>query len=98
MQLALPADDQITDTADALSDALRTLEPQAPKPLKAVMLQAATELDALRRAAFDSAIALELAATLRAGYQDSDSRHEEIQRQTRLTLTSVAAKLRAVSG
>lgn len=88
MQFALP--DEVLDTAESL----RALEPQAPKPLKQAMLQAADELVSLRRAAQESAQALELAATLKAGFMDSDSKHEEVAREIRLTLTQVAAKLR----
>lgn len=91
MQFALPAD--IPNTAESL----RTLEPQAPKSVKAAMLQAADELDAYQRACFESAEALELAATLKAGFMDSDSKHESVAREVRLTLTQIAAKLRAVS-
>ncbi len=90
MQFALP--EQVPDVAESL----RALEAQAPKSLKATMLQAADELVALRRAASESAQALELASTLRAGLNDSESRHEDVQREIRLTLTQVAAKLRAV--
>lgn len=91
MQFALP--EQVLDAAESL----RALEPQAPKPLKATMLQAANELTALKRAASESAQALELAATLKAGFMDSDSKHDEVAREIRLTLTSVAAKLRLAS-
>ncbi len=89
MQFALPEDVQNT------ADSLRVLEPQAPKSLKATMLQAANELDAFRRCMEESAQALELAATLKAGFMDSDSKHQEIAREIRLTLTQVAARLRA---
>lgn len=44
------------------------------------------------------AMALELAANLRSGHMDSESRVQEVQRQVRLTLTDVAARLRALSG
>ena len=89
MQFALPEDVQNT------ADSLRALEAQAPKSLKATMLQAANELDAFRRCMEESAQALDLAATLKAGFMDSDSKHQEIAREIRLTLTQVAAKLRA---
>lgn len=90
MQFALP--EEIPNTIDSL----RALEPQAPKPLKAVMLQAADELHSLREACHESALALELAATLKAGTMDSESRHFEVARQINMTLTQIAAKLRAV--
>ncbi len=90
MQFALP--EEIPDTIESL----RALEAQAPKSIKAVMLQAADELSAIKRAASESAEALELAATLKAGHMDSDSKHIEVQREIRLTLTQVAAKLRQV--
>lgn len=91
MQFALP--DEIPNTVDSL----RALEPQAPKPLKATMLQAADELSAYQLACSESAQALELAATLKAGFMDSDSKHEQVAREIRLTLTQIAAKLRALS-
>lgn len=77
-------------------DSLRALEPQAPKPLKETMLQAANELQSLRDACYESALALELASTLKAGTMDSESRHFEVARQINMTLTQIAAKLRAV--
>lgn len=91
MQFALP--DEIPNTVDAL----RALEAQAPKALKATMLQAADELSTLRRCASESAQALELAATLKAGFMDSDSRHEDVQREIRMTLIQVANKLRSLA-
>ena len=91
MQFALP--EEVPNTVDSL----RALEAQAPKSIKAVMLQAADELQAFKRLAHDSALALELASTLKAGFMDSDNKHAEIAREIKLTLTQVAAKLRAVS-
>lgn len=88
MGFALP-DDAVNTAA-----ALRTLEPQAPKSLKAVMIQAATELDDLRRFVSDAAIELEAAAALRIGQMDSQSRADEVSRAVRLTLNSVAARAR----
>jgi uncharacterized alpha-E superfamily protein len=90
MQFALP--EEIPNTVDSL----RTLEPQAPKSLKSTMLQAADELAAFRIACEESAAALELAATLKAGAMDSESRHLEVAKEIKLTLTQIAAKLRAV--
>ena len=90
MQFALP--DEVLNT----SDSLRALEPQAPKPLKATILAAADELDSLTRAALESAEALELAATLKAGAMDSESRHLQVAQEINLTLKQIAAKLRAV--
>lgn len=84
------------DTAD-LAQALQDAEPQAPKGLKPLLLQAARELRAFKEVAGESAEALELAASLRAGQMDSQSRHDEIARQVRLTLVDVAAKLRALA-
>jgi uncharacterized alpha-E superfamily protein len=78
-------------------ESLRALEPQAPKPLKATMLQAADELQRLREACHESALALELASTLKAGVMDSESRHYEVAKQVTMTLVQIAAKLRAVS-
>ena len=91
MQFALP--DEIPNTIDSL----RALEAQAPKPLKATMLQAADELSSYKLACYESALALELASTLKAGHMDSETKHLEVAREIRLTLTQVAARLRALS-
>ena len=93
MPLAFALPDDSTDLAQALEDA----EPQAPKHLKLVLLQAARELRAFRAAAVESIEALDLAASLRAGQMDSQSRHDEIARQVRLTLVDVATRLRALA-
>ena len=87
--------DEPTDTASVL----RALEENAPnitpKNIRAALLKAAAELEALKTCAGECAEALELAATLKAGQMDSQSRHDEVAKQVRLTLVDVAAKLRA---
>jgi hypothetical protein len=93
MPLAFSLPDESADVAQALRD----LEPQAPKAIKAVMLQAATELDAFRRLCEEGAQELELAANLRAGQMDSQSRADEIANQVRQTLRSVAARMRSLA-
>jgi hypothetical protein len=93
MSLAFRLPDDSTDLAQALEAA----EPQAPKLIKPLLMQAARELRAFKTPISECAEALELAASLRAGQMDSQSRHDEIARQVRLTLTDVAAKLRALA-
>ncbi len=89
---------ELADPIPNTVDSLRALEPQAPKPLKQTMLQAADELQSLRDACFESAAALELAATLKAGTMDSESRSLDMARQVNMTLVQIAAKLRAACG
>ena len=89
MTFELPA-----DPIDAASQ-LRSLEPQAPKHMKAVMIAAAAQLEAHTRLMADCASELEEAAKLRVGFMDSDSRAEQVTRQVRTTMESVAARLRA---
>jgi hypothetical protein len=90
LAFSLPDD---SDTAQALLD----LEPQAPKPFKAVMLQAARELRAFKEVAANSAEALELAASLKAGQMASQSRCDEIAAEVRRTLVDIAATLRGLA-
>jgi len=96
MSLAFALPDDTADLAQALEDA----EPQAPKAIKPLLLQAARELRTLRTLrtmAGESAEALAIAASLRAGQMDSQSRHDEIANQVRLTLLDVAARLRKLA-
>lgn len=55
------------------------------------------ELQECKRFLAEAAIELELAASLRAGQMDSQSRADDVARQIRLTLTSVAARARALA-
>lgn len=80
----------VLDTAAAL----REQEPTAPKALRALMIQAADELDDCHRLMADAGVELELAASLRVGAMDSESKAMEVSKQVRLTLTAVAARLR----
>lgn len=93
MPLAFALPDDTADLAQALEDA----EPQAPKQIKPLLLQAARELRGIRTTAGQSAEALDHAASLRAGQMDSQSRHDEIARQVRLTLVDVASTLRKLA-
>lgn len=90
MPLAFKLPDDV-DTAQALRD----IEQRLPKQHRALILQAASELAAVKETAALCAELLDIAASLRAGQMDSQSRHDEIAIQVRLTLADVAAKLRA---
>lgn len=85
-----------TDTPDTAA-LLRELEPQAPKALKAVLIQAARELDDLKRLMADGAEQLALATALRIGQMDSASKAYEITEQIRLTVTGLAERMRALA-
>ena len=87
---------QLSDDVSNLPDALRAAEPQAPKQIKPLMLQAANELHDWQRVASDVVRELTEAAELRAGLMDSESRAAEVQRQVRQTMTGAAARLRAL--
>lgn len=91
MPLAFKLPDDVAD----LSEALRGIEQQLPKQHRDLILQAATELAALKQLCHESAQELELAALMRAGQMDSQSRSDEIARQVRATMTGLAERLRA---
>lgn len=91
MSLAFKLPDDSTDLAQALED----IEPQAPKAIKPLLLQAARELRDARKLCAELAEALEHAASLRAGQMASQSRCDEIANEVRQTLVSVAARLRS---
>jgi hypothetical protein len=91
MAFTLP--DEPADLAQVLRDA----EAQAPKHLKPLLIQAASFIDDVRRVAPELAQTLELAAELRAGQMDSQSRADEVAREVRLSMQSVAARLRELS-
>jgi hypothetical protein len=55
------------------------------------------ELQECKRFLAEAAIELELAANLRAGQMDSQSRADEIAHQIRQTMVSVAARARALA-
>lgn len=88
---------ELPDKYENTADALRALEPQAPKALKAVLIQAADELDDWQRVATDVVRELGEAATLRIGMMDSLSRADEVARQIKTTLTTAASRLRALT-
>lgn len=77
---------------------LRELEASAPNPtpkaIRAAMIQAATELEDHKHLFQDAAQQLELAASLRVGEMDSQSRALEVGKQVRMTLTEVARRMR----
>lgn len=87
----------LPDDSGDLTKALEAAEPQAPKAIKPLLLQAARELRSIREKAALSAEALELAASLKAGQMASQSRSDEIAAQVRATLTDVAATLRSLA-
>ncbi len=79
----------------SLAQALEDAEPQAPKAIKPLLLQAARELRAHKELSSELAEMLELAASLRAGQMASQSKCDEIANEVRATLVSVAARLRS---
>lgn len=83
----------LPDDAADLSQALRDAEAQAPKPLKALLIQAATELDAHKRLHEECAEELQLALSLRVGHMDSESRVVEVTNEIRATLERVIGRL-----
>lgn len=87
-----PPDDS-TDLAQALRDA----EPQAPKHIKPLLIQAAQFIEHIKRAAPELAQSLDIAASLRVGQMDSQSRADDVANQVRITLMSTAARLRELS-
>lgn len=87
---------QLPDKYENTAAALRELEPQAPKQIKALMLQAAAKLDAYRELCQVGAKDLEHAASLRIGMMDSQSRADEISRNVRTTMSELARKMRAI--
>lgn len=91
MHFALP-----DDSAD-LAQSLRDAEPQAPKHLKPLLIQAAQFIDAVKRVAPELANTLDTAASLRVGQMDSQSRADDVANQVRITLMSTAARLRELS-
>lgn len=88
----VPPDDS-TDLAQSLRDA----EPQAPKHLKPLLIQAAQFIEHVKRSAPELAQSLDIAASLRCGQMDSQSRADELANQVRITLMSTAARLRELS-
>jgi hypothetical protein len=79
---------------DDAAAALRELEPQAPKGLKPLMIQAAQELEAWKKVGEDAARRLEEAASVRIGQMDSHSRVDEIQRGVKSTMLELARTFR----
>lgn len=93
----MPLAFSLPDDSPDIAQALRDLEPQAPKAMKATLLQAANELNAFKRLCSEGAEELELAASLRAGQMDSQSRADEVASQVRQTIRSVAERMRALA-
>lgn len=82
----------VANTADALRDS----EATAPKHLKALLIQAANELEDYRKLIDDAGLELELAGSLRIGAMDSESRAMDVAKQVSLTVKSVAERMRAM--
>lgn len=89
---------QLPEDAPDIVEALRAAEPQAPKQIKPVLLQAANELCDFRRVAADAVRELREAAELRAGAMDSHSRADEVSRYVRATISGVASRLQHLLG
>jgi predicted site-specific integrase-resolvase len=92
MNFELP--EHVKDTAAAL----RAAEPQAPKQMKALLIQAATELDTLRHAASDVSSELSAASNFRVSAMDTNSRAEEVARNITAIMRSSVERLRAALG
>lgn len=92
---ALPADHPHTATL------LRELEESAPNPvpkaIRAAMIQAAKELEDWEKLADRAARELDEASRLNAGQMASQSRHDEIARQVRLTMVTLARTFRELA-
>lgn len=84
---------EIEITTD-IFEKLRDLEPQAPKHIKPVMLQAANELNYRRMVMQDVADELEAAANLKIGTMDSPSRIFDITQHIRSALMNGVERLR----
>lgn len=84
------------NTAQALRDAARARGPMAVD-VRALLERAATELEDWRKLALNAADQLDEANNLRVGVQDSQSRVEEVQRQTKRVMKSLAEQFRGLS-
>lgn len=93
MGFALPADTP-ADTATLLRELEACAPNPTPKNIRAVMIQAATELEAHQRLFEDAARELDEAAALRVGQMDSQSRADEMARQVRMTMVDLARRMR----
>lgn len=95
MSFALPAEHRHTATL------LRELEQSAPNPvpkaIRAAMIQAANELEDWEKLADRASRELDEASRLNAGQMASQSRHDEIARQVKLTMTSLAQAFRELA-
>lgn len=87
---------EFPEHCDDTAAALRACESQAPKQMKELVIRAANELEDFHRVSADAARELDEAASLRIGQMDSQSRADEVSRQVRTTLASVASRLRAM--
>lgn len=79
---------------DDTAAALRELEPQAPKGLKPLMIQAAKELEMWQKLATDTARQLEEAANVRISQMATGSKVDEIQRGVKRTMLDLAARFK----
>jgi hypothetical protein len=85
------------DDSTELAQSLRDAEPQAPKALKPLLIQAAQFIEHIKRVAPELAQSLDVAASMRVGQMDSQSRADEVAREVRLSMQSVSARLRELS-
>lgn len=85
------------DDTSELAHSLRDAEPQAPKALKPLLIQAAQFIEHIKRVAPELAQSLDVAAAMRVGQMDSQSRADEVAREVRLSMQSVSARLRELS-
>jgi hypothetical protein len=85
------------DDSTELAQSLRDAEPQAPKALRPLLIQAAQFIEHIKRVAPELAQSLDVAASMRVGQMDSQSRADEVAREVRLSLQSVSARLRELS-
>lgn len=82
------------DTAALLRELEQNAPRQTSREIRTVMIQAAKELEDWNALAVDSIRRLEEAMALRVGQMDSHSRADEVQRQVRLTMSDLAARLK----
>lgn len=90
---------KLPDEPVDLSIALREIETSRgalSADAKAVLIMAASALEDFKRERDDAVRDLEAAAAMRTGQMDSQSRLDEVARQIRVTLTTVAQRLRAL--
>lgn len=78
----------------SLAASLRAAEPQAPKQMKTLLIQAAEHIDHLSPVLREVVASLDEAAQLRVGAMDSDSRAQEISTSQTQAIRQAADRLR----